>query len=248
MNRVDSYKAAIDAARPFGGDTLRELRDYYKIGLTWSSNAIEGNTLTISETKVVLEDGLTVGGHPLRELYETTGHGAAYDFMFSLAESRQIRVRDIREIHRLFYQQIDVSRAGVWRDRPVVVTGSDYVFPLPEDIEGEMRGLETWATENRARLHPVEFAATLHLKLVTVHPFIDGNGRASRLVMNLSLLQDGYQLAVIPPICRADYLAAIRRYQLHRESRPFVDFIAERVLESAKEIMRLLHIPFPKNQ
>lgn len=248
MNRVDSYKVAIDAARPFGGESLRELRDYYKIGLTWSSNAIEGNTLTISETKVVLEDGLTVGGHPLRELYETTGHGAAYDFMFSLAESRQIRVRDIREIHRLFYRQIDASRAGVWRDRPVVVTGSDYVFPLPEDIEGEMRGLETWATENRARLHPVEFAATLHLKLVTVHPFIDGNGRASRLVMNLSLLQDGYQLAVIPPICRADYLAAIRRYQLRGESRPFVDFIAERVLESEKEIMRLLHIPFPKSQ
>ena len=248
MNRVDSYKAAIDAARPFGGESLRELRDYYKIGLTWSSNAIEGNTLTITETKVVLEDGLTVGGHPLRELYETTGHGAAYDFMFSLAESRQIRVRDIREIHRLFYQQIDASRAGVWRDRPVVVTGSDYVFPLPEDIEGEMRELEAWATESRARLHPVEFAATLHLKLVTVHPFIDGNGRASRLVMNLSLLQDGYQLAVIPPICRADYLAANRRYQIHGDSRPFVDFIAERVLESEKEIMRLLHIAFPKSQ
>ena len=115
MNRVDSYKAAIDAARPFGGESLRELRDYYKIGLTWSSNAIEGNTLTITEMKVILEDGLTVGGHPLRELYEMTGHGAAYDFMFSLAESRQIRVRDIREIHRLFYQQIDASRAGVWR-------------------------------------------------------------------------------------------------------------------------------------
>ena len=248
MKRVDSYKAAIDAARPFGGESLRELRDYYKIGLTWSSNAIEGNTLTITETKVVLEDGLTVGGHPLRELYETTGHGAAYDFMFSLAESRQIRVRDIREIHRLFYQQIDASRAGAWRDRPVVVTGSDYVFPLPEDIEGEMRELEAWATESRARLHPVEFAATLHLKLVTVHPFIDGNGRSSRLVMNLSLLQDGYQLAVIPPICRADYLAAIRRYQIHGDSRPFVDFIAERVLESEKEIMRLLHIAFPKSQ
>ena len=227
MKRVDTYKAALDAVRPLGGDTLRELRDYYKIGLTWSSNAIEGNTLSISETKVVLEDGLTVGGHPLRELYETTGHGAAYEFMFTLAEKRQIRVRDIQEMHRLFYQQIDASRAGVWRDRPVIVTGSSFVFPAPGDIETEMQQLEAWAAENRARLHPVAFAAALHLKLVTVHPFIDGNGRTSRLVMNLSLLQDGYPLAVIPPVCRADYLAAIRRYQLHGDSRPFADFIEE---------------------
>lgn len=247
QKRVDRYKAALDAVRPFDGDTLRELRDYYKIGLTWSSNAIEGNTLTISETKVVLEDGLTVGGHPLRELYETTGHAAAYEFMFSLAGKRQIRVADIREMHRLFYQQIDAAHAGIWRDRPVIVTGSSYVFPAPGAIETEMRQLEVWATENRARLHPVEFASLLHLKLVTVHPFIDGNGRTSRLVMNLSLLQDGYQLAVIPPVCRADYLAAVRRYQLHGDSRPFADFIAERVLESEKEIMRLLHIPFPKD-
>ena len=226
---------------------MRELRDYYKIGLTWSSNAIEGNALTISETKVILEDGLTVGGHPLRELYEAAGHGAAYDFMVSLAGKREIRVRDIREMHRLFYQRIDASRAGVWRDRPIIVTGTDYVFPSPEDIETQMRELEAWADESRTRFHPVTFAALLHLKLVTVHPFIDGNGRASRLVMNLALLQDGYQLAVIPPVCRAEYLADIRRYQLHGDFRPFADFIAERVLESEKEIMRLLRIPFPKS-
>jgi len=244
--RIDRYKAALDAVRPFEGETLKELRDYYKIGLTWSSNAIEGNTLTISETKVVLEDGLTVGGRPLRDFYETVGHGAAYDFMFSLMGERKICVEDIRAMHRLFYQQIDDTRAGVWRDRPVIVTGSDYVFPAPADINREMDELEVWANTKRNDMHPVEFAAMLHLKLVTVHPFIDGNGRTSRLVMNLALLQDGYQLAVIPPICRADYLAAVRRYQSSGDSNPFVDFIAERVVESEKEIMRLLHIPVPK--
>ena len=132
----------------------------------------------------------------------------------------------------------------MWRDRPVIVTGSDYVFPAPADIDGEMRKLEQWAAEERDRLHPVEFAALLHLKLVTVHPFIDGNGRTGRLLMNLALLQDGYQLAVIPPICRVEYLAAIRRYQLRGEARPFVDFIADRVEESEKDVMRLLHIPY----
>lgn len=247
MERVDRFKAALDAARPFEGDTLKELQDYYKIGLTWSSNALEGNTLTISETKVVLEDGLTIGGRPLRDFYETVGHGAAYDFMFTLMGNRQIRVEDVKTMHRLFYRQVDEPRAGVWRDRPVIVTGSSYVFPAPADIEQEMQDLETWAAAERERLHPVEFAALLHLKLVTVHPFIDGNGRTSRLVMNLALLQSGYQLAIIPPICRADYLAAIRGYQLQGNSGVFIDFIAERVIESEKEIMRLLHIPLPAN-
>lgn len=248
LDRIDRYKAALDAVRPFEGDTLKELRDYYKIGLTWSSNALEGNTLTISETKVVLEDGLTIGGRPLRDFYETVGHGAAYDFMFTLVGKRRVRVEDVKALHRLFYRQIDEPQAGVWRDRPVIVTGSSYVFPAPADIEREMRELEAWATAERDGLHPVEFAALLHLKLVTVHPFIDGNGRTSRLVMNMALLQDGYQLAIIPPICRSDYLAAIRQYQLHGDSIPFIDFIAERVVESEKEIMRLLHIPIPQKE
>ena len=248
IDRIDRFKAALDAVRPLEGDTLKELRSYYKIGLTWSSNALEGNTLTISETKVVLEDGLTIGGRPLRDFYETVGHGAAYDFMFTLVGERKIRVKDIRAIHRLFYRQVDEPQAGVWRDQPVIVTGSSYVFPAPADIEREMEGLEAWAAAERNRLHPIEFAALLHLKLVTVHPFIDGNGRMSRLVMNLALLQDGYQLAIIPPVCRADYLAAIRRYQLHGDSKPFTDFIAERVIESEKEIMRLLHVPLPADR
>ena len=134
IDRIDRFKAALDAVRPFGSDTLKELQDYYKIGLTWSSNALEGNTLTIAETKVVLEDGLTIGGRPLRDFYEIVGHGAAYDFMFTLVGERKIRVEDIRAIHRLFYRQVDEPQAGVWRDRPVIVTGSTYTFPLPADI------------------------------------------------------------------------------------------------------------------
>lgn len=248
INRINRYKAALDAARPFDSDMLKELRDYYKIGLTWSSNALEGNTLTISETKVVLEDGLTVGGKPLRDIYETTGHGAAYDFMFSLSHKRTISVEDIKTIHRIFYQQIDAEQAGVWRKRPIIVTGTDYVFPAPDEIEGLMNQLGAWIKEERDKLNPIEFAALLHLRLVSIHPFIDGNGRTSRLVMNLALLQDGYQFALIPPICRADYLATIRRYQRKGDSKPFVDFIADRVLESEKDMMRLLHIPLPREE
>jgi Fic family protein len=237
------YKAAIDKARPFEGETLRELREYYRIGLTYSSNAIEGNSLSEVETKVLLEDGLTVGGKPLRDTFEAVGHSAAYDYMFSLLGRRGVTVEDIKTLHRLFYQSIDEKHAGVWRDISIIVTGTDFEFPTPEALPGLMDGLEAWIKENREKLTPVEFAAMLHLKFVTIHPFIDGNGRVARLLMNASLIQDGFLLAIVPPILRTDYISAIRTYQQKGNAAPFIEFISERVLESYREVSRLLHIP-----
>jgi len=245
-DKIDLLHKAISEIRPFEGHMLQQLKDYYRIGLTWSSNAIEGNTLTISETKVVLEDGLTIGGRPLRDFYETVGHGAAFDFMFSLIGERRITVRDIKVMHRLFYINIDVTNAGTWRKENVIVSGSDYVFPRPQEIEEQMRKLEEWIKAERDNYHPVIFAALLHLKFVSIHPFIDGNGRTSRLVMNLALIQDGCQLAIIPPVLRSEYNDTIRQYQNKGKPDLFCDFIAERVYETQKEIMRLLHIKFPK--
>jgi Fic family protein len=242
LEKADEKKALLDEARPFKGEILNQLRDYYRIGLTWSSNAIEGNSLTLSETKVVLEDGLTVGGRPLRDIYETAGHAEAYDFMFSLVLGKSVLISDIKEMHRLFYKSIDEKNAGSWRAGPVIVTGTDYIFPEPWDIPELMAETENWAKTEREKLHPIEFAALLHLKLVTVHPFIDGNGRVARLCANLALLQDGCQPAVIPPVCRAGYLDAIRAYQQKGIKSLFIDFIAERVIETEKEIIRLLHI------
>ncbi|MDD2587124.1 MAG: Fic family protein [Syntrophomonadaceae bacterium] len=244
--KIDRCQEAISDKRPFEGHMLEQLKCYYRIGLTWSSNAIEGNTLTISETKVVLEDGLTIGGRPLRDFYETVGHGAAYDFMFSLIGERRITVGDIKTMHRLFYKNIDEANAGEWRKESVIVSGSEYVFPEPQEINEQMRGLEEWIKGERENYHPVTFAAMLHLKFVSIHPFIDGNGRTSRLIMNLALIQDGYQLAIIPPVCRTEYNDYIRRFQNKCDPGSFCEFIAERVYETQKEIMRLLHIPVPK--
>jgi len=240
--RIDQYKAAIDAVRPFEGALLTQLRNYYRVGLTWSSNALEGNTMTLSETKVVLEDGITIGGHPLRDFYETVGHGEAYDFMFTLIGSREITLDHIRQLHRLFYRGIDESNAGVWRRGSVIVSGSEYVFPAPEELDAKMNGLADWIAADRDKMHPVDFAAMLHLKFVSIHPFIDGNGRTARLLMNLALLQDGYMLAIVPPVLRLDYNLAIGTYQNKGKSQPFLDFIAEMEFETQKEIIRLLHI------
>jgi Fic family protein len=246
--KIDRCHKAISAIRPFEGHMLKQLQDYYRVGLTWSSNAIEGNTLTISETKVVLEDGLTIGGRPLRDFYETVGHGKAYDFMFTLREKRRISVSDIQTMHRLFYKEIDEENAGAWRKQSVVVSGSLYAFPRPDELDERMSDLDTWIAKERGKYHPVTFAGLLHLQFVSIHPFIDGNGRTSRLLMNLALIQDGYQLAIIPPILRAEYNDTIRQYQNNGNHEPFCDFIALRVYETQKEIIRLLHIPFKEHK
>lgn len=245
FEKIDRYKSAIDEVRPFEDDMLKQLRDYYRVGLTWTSNAIEGNTLTESETKVVLEDGITIGGKPLKDIYEAVGHGEAYDYMFSLIRNASISIEDIQHMHRLFYQKIDPSNAGQWRKQSVIVSGSGYVFPAAEDIESEMRGLSDWIEQNRQTMHPVEFAAMLHLKFVTVHPFVDGNGRTARLIMNLALIQKEYQPVIVPMIYKQEYNANIRMYQNKGDAKPFVDFIAEQEFEAEKEIMRLLHISKP---
>lgn len=240
--RIDANKAAIDNVRPFEGDTLKQLRDYYRIGLTWSSNALEGNSLTETETKVLIEDGLTVGGKPLRDTFETLGHAAAYDYMFSLLNNQSISVDDIKRLHYLFYKAIDEEFAGVWRNRNVIVTGTDFKFPVHGKVDKLISDLVLWSDTARKALHPVRFAALFHLRFVTIHPFVDGNGRVARLLMNAALIQDGYLLAIVPPILRTEYLSAIRAYQLRDDEQPFCDFIADRVLESQKEIIRLLDI------
>jgi Fic family protein len=243
-DKIDRYKAAIDELRPFDGDMLKEIKAYYRIGLTWSSNALEGNTLTESETKILLEDGLTVGGKPLKDTFETLGHAQAYDFMFTLLGNRQITENDALTMHKMFYKDIDPKEAGKYRNKMVIITGSKYAVCKVEQIQTEMNKLFQWAAMGRDKYHPVEFAAQLHKRFVFIHPFIDGNGRISRLLMNTALIQDGYMLAVIPPILRQEYISLLER--AHKDDRPFVDFIAKQVLESEKEIMRLLHIPFPE--
>ncbi len=242
--KIDLYKAAIDKQRPFEGDMFKEIKSYYRIGLTWSSNAIEGNTLTESETKVLLEDGLTAGGKPLRYTFEALGHAQAYDFMFTLLRGRKITETDILTMHRMFYKDIDADNAGSYRTKPVIITGSKYAVCKAEKIKGELDLLFKWIDGERDKYHPIEFAAQLHKRFVFIHPFIDGNGRISRLLMNAALIQDGYMPAVIPPVLRQEYISLLE--QAHKDDKPFIDFIAERVFESEKEIMRLLHIPFPK--
>jgi len=240
FSKIDRLKTTIDKIRPFEGDMLAQLQAYFRIGLTYSSNALEGNTLTISETKVLLEDGLTVGGKPLRDTYEAIGHAKAYDFMFTLLRKNEITEQDILTMHKLFYHEIDAKQAGKYRTRPVFITGSAHAVCPPADIQKEMTALVKWIKEECKNLHPAQFAAELHLRFIFIHPFIDGNGRVARLLMNTALIQAGYTIAIIPPVLRAEYIRLLERART--DAGPFMEFIVSQVFETQKEIIKLLGI------
>ncbi len=236
---IDRLQQHIKTGRPLQGDNLRQVKAYYRVALTYTSNALEGNTLTESETKVILEEGLAIGGKSLREIYEATGHAKAYDFMFSLVTHESITEDDIWQLHYLFYQQIDPKAAGQYRTKEVVITSSRYPVAAPGTIATEMQKLKQWMKQ-RSSYHPVAFAAELHRRFVYIHPFEDGNGRTARLLMNAALMQAGYEIAVIPPICRADYIHALEIGR--KDPQHFTEFIAEREWEAQKDMARFFHL------
>lgn len=238
FRHCDAYAAKIAAMRPFPKETLKSLREYYRVGLTYSSNALEGNSLTESETKVVIEDGLTIGGKPLKDVYEATGHARAYDFLFDISKEKPVGEAEILELHRLFYSQIDSANAGAWRKVPVFISGSHRKLPQPEELPALMTAFVKWMAEHEGKAHPVEFAALVHQKFVYIHPFVDGNGRMARLLMNLALLRAGWTIAIIPPICRPEYIATLEK--AGRSPDDFIHFIADRVCETQRELLRLM--------
>jgi Fic family protein len=239
LKKIDALKAKIDGHRPLDAHMLKQVREYLRIGMTYSSNALEGNSLTETETKIVIEDGITIGGKPVRDHLEALGHSEAYDLLFRLAKNQEITEANIKELHRLFYYRIDAKQAGKYRKRRVIITGTDFIPPAPDRIADLMKSFVAELPETRAKHHPVEYAAIIHQELVTVHPFIDGNGRAARLLMNLALLQAGYPVAIIPPILRREYLDTLDK--THKgDDGPFIRFIAGVCYESAKEYLRLL--------
>jgi Fic family protein len=236
---TDRLREEINRHRPLKKEVLKQLREYFRVGLTWASNALEGNSLTETETKVVLEDGITIGGKPLKDHYEAIGHAEAFDYLQTLVKRSEITERDILKLHKLFYYRIDQACAGHYRKQNVVVTGTDFVFPPPSQLKNLMTEFAAEIPALRSEKHPIEYAALLHLRLVTIHPFVDGNGRTARLLMNLALLQAGYPVTIIPPVLRSDYLSAVRQGNSGNNA-PFVTLLSNMVWESQRDYLRLL--------
>ena len=248
LQRIDNNREIINARRPLKPEEVRELDAYFKIGSTYASNALEGNSLTLEETKVLLEDGITVGGKPIRDYYEATGHAAAYEYMLSAARSSSIAFTAdmLCKLHRLFYSGIDSDNAGQYRNHQVFITGTDYLPPLAEDVPGLMDDFINELNTRKDTTHPILFAAYAHRRLVDIHPFTDGNGRTARLLMNLILVNKGYCVVSIPPIWRHKYIQALIAAQRADDpsDEPFNLLIAECVLEAQRDYSRMLRIPF----
>lgn len=231
IDRIDEKKKQLDKYRPLPPALLTNLEQYYAIDYTYNSNAIEGNTLSLSETAQVVEHGITIGGKTIREHLEAINHAQAIEFIKSIARKtkNEIALDDILAIHKIVLQKIDDFHAGVFRKVGVRVMGSSTVFPNYAKIPLLMVDFMQWLHTQTE--HPIISAALAHFKLVSIHPFIDGNGRTARLLMNLLLLQNGYPLAIIKNENRAAYINAI---EIARSTENYTDFYML-ILQAAEE-------------
>lgn len=208
-------------------EQLKNLKKYFDVELTYNSNAIEGNTLTITETKVILEEGLTIGGgKSLREHLEVINHQEAINYIEdSVNKNIDISERAIKDLHAIILKSIDNKNAGVYRKNNVLISGSKH--------------------------RPVELAALFHFKYVYIHPFIHGNGRTARLLMNLILLRNGYPIAIIKNENRSEYMKALELASVEGEDKAFIEIIIQAVESSLDTYLYMIqqvdNIRYQKN-
>ncbi|MCX6130909.1 MAG: Fic family protein, partial [Proteobacteria bacterium] len=212
-----------------------QIRAFWQVAFAYSSNALEGSTLTESETKVILEEGLTVSGKPLREHMEALGHRDALTYLFTVYQQGYTEAT-IRELHQLFFHRINQGEAGRYRRENVLITGTDYLPPKHEQVPALMA---KFGSSHSPGLHPIERAGLAHMELVNIHPFIDGNGRTARLLMNLILLRAAYPIALIPPIFRARYIETTKAGN-KGDSMPFLSLLSQVAEQSLRDYLRLL--------
>ena len=208
-------KRKLDKNLPLREELLRNLDEWFRIELTYTSNAIEGNALTRQETALVVEKGIAVGGKSLKEHLEATNHAKAYDWIKNLSKRKTalISEKDILKIHSMILDGIDDSNSGFYRRVPVRISGSQVILPNPLKVVDLMQKFIKWLKEAK-KLNSIELAAEAHYRLVTIHPFIDGNGRTARLLMNLILLMHGYPIAIIRKEDRLAYINSLEKAQL----------------------------------
>jgi len=239
LAEIDALKIRLDARRPLSPEQVRGLATVFEAEETdyiHESNAIEGNTLTLAETEVVIRRGLTVHGKPLKDHLEAKNHLVAFQLLRRLvADQTAFSEKVLLQLHTFILRSIEDEWAGRYRTVPVRISGSRHIPPNPLKVPDLMADLFAWYGTSPAG-HPVAIAADLHLRLAQVHPFIDGNGRVCRLAMNLHLMQCGFPLTIIRAanVQRAAYYHALAAANESGTPDAFRAWIAERVLESLR--------------
>ncbi len=232
LKRLTQKKKELDRKKLLSPEVLKSLEGWLKIELTYSSNAIEGNTLTRLETAEVVERGVSavLKGKPLKDQLEAINHAKAVEFIRSLVKNKKshqfITEEDIKKIHRIILAGINDEWAGRYRESEVFIKGSSVEFPQPHKVPYHMAEFVQWL-ETQQDSHPVRVAADAHFKLVSIHPFVDGNGRTARLLMNLIMLINGYPVAIIRNEDRTGYLEAVNLGQTKGDLEMFYAVIEE---------------------
>lgn len=240
LNQIDERKKQFDAKRPFPPHTLKSIREHLIVAWTYHSNAIKGNTLTLPETKVVLE-GITVSGKTLREHLEVINHREAIFYL----EDRVQKTEDLTEehmknLHGILLKRISPEHAGAYRKENVLISGTPHIHPDFLLVSEQMKELMNWYHGEAQRLHPVERSAILHSLFVKIHPFIDGNGRTARLLLNLELMKHGYVPIVIPREKIAHYNSSLDLSHVKESYTEFTLLIAELVKDTFDFYLKLI--------
>lgn len=236
---VDSLKKELDSKRPIPKETLKSLKESFNLECTYNSNGIEGNTLTLRETQVVLE-GITVGGKSIKEHLEAINHEKAILYLDDLVKDNEpISELNIKNIHQLILKDIDNENAGRYRKENVTIKGAVHIPPdylkVPELMEKLILTYNTWN-----EYHPIIQAALLHGELVKIHPFADGNGRTSRLLMNLVLMNSGYNPVIIKKEDRLKYYEALDKAHMTNDYTDFIKLVTKLEIEVLKKYLELL--------
>ncbi|MDP2630277.1 MAG: Fic family protein [Candidatus Uhrbacteria bacterium] len=242
LARIEEKKKRLDALRPLPVSAVKKLQEQFKIEMTYNSNGIEGNTLTLYETFLVIREGITIKGKPLKDHLEAKDHYEALEYLYGLVgkDSRQtVSEQLIRNLHKLVTHTVDVEWAGRYREGNVAITGAKHTPPDMLDVPLKMRELIQWYRSHAGKLHTIELAAIIHHQLVYIHPFFDGNGRTSRLLMNVLLMQSGYPLAVVLKNDRKKYYRVLELADGGKND-PLVRFVAQAVERSLNIYLKTL--------
>ncbi len=239
FDEVDKLKKELNSKRPIPKETLRSLEESINLEWIYNSNGIEGNTLTLRETQVVLE-GITVGGKSIKEHLEAINHEKAILYLNDLVkEDNPITEWNIKSIHQLVLKDIDDENAGRYRRENVTIKGATHTPPDYLKVP-ELMGKLVLNYENWNDFHPIIQAVLLHGELVKIHPFVDGNGRTSRLLMNLDLMNHGYNPVIIKKEDRLEYYEALDKAHTTGEYTDFVKLITKLEIEILKKYLKLL--------
>jgi len=224
----------LNRLRPISKTLLLKLKERFEVEMTYNSNAIEGNTLTLKETYWVIQQGITVKGKSLKDHLEAKNHKEALDYLYETIDNdRNFTFSEhlVKELHSLMIQDIDKNIAGRYRNVDVFIAGTEHVPPKAFEVPFKMSELIDWAKKNYKKMYIVEFAAIFHHKFVHIHPFQDGNGRTGRLLMNIFLMQYGFPIAIIQKNDRQKYYRVLEMAD-NGNHKPLVLFVAQAVLRS----------------